>query len=681
MLSMMKKKRKRKNNMEQPTLFGDSLDSPLKRFEDIHNYLYANEGLSEQQVLEEIVKILFIKYFDEQNTEYSFYAKESESGNSVDFLKRINAIFENTKEIYKTYFDKKDTLKLSGQSLFFVVKKLQKVNFSESAKDANGLAFQKFLGRHAKGGRGQFFTPDPVIDFCVEIINPKPNEKIIDPACGTGGFLFSSLSHIKRNFKDEDISSYVKDYIFGIEINRKISQIAKIKFLIETNSEPNIICENSLKSLKYIKFFAGEENNIANSYDIVLTNPPFGTQGKITQREMLSNYDLGHKWDKYKDGYSKSHKVLKGQVPDVLFIEQCLNLLKPGGRLGIVLPNGHFENASMDYLREYIKDRAFVVGVVLLPQETFIPYGTGVKASLLFLQKKNGKAINNSQVFFSQINKLGYVGNKNGTSIYKKDKRGEVVLNNGIKLIDEDFTESVHDYKNFLKSFSIKSDKSFSIDSNQLNSRIDYNYYLPTNRTLVTNLQKLKAVKLGEIANIVKTKSPLLKQNTYVEYVELSDIYTKSFEIINSTTLLTAELPSRASYEIKTGDIITAVAGNSIGSQKHATAYVTQEYNKAVCTNGFRILRDSKINPYYLLYYLQSDLFLKQVFMLRTGAAIPAISDKDFSSILVYLPPKKEMDDIILSMEKSFQLRNEANNVFSKIDAEINIKHITNRCT
>lgn len=667
--------------MRQPTLFGDTLDSPLKRFEDIHNYIYANDGLSEQQVLEEIVKILFIKYYDEQNTVCAFYAKKDESDNDADFLKRINSLFENTKGKYKTYFDKKDSLKLSKQSLFFVISKLQKINFSESSKDANGLAFQKFLGRHAKGGRGQFFTPDPVIDFCVEIIQPKPNEKIIDPACGTGGFLFSSLNYIKTNFKDNDVNSYVKNNIFGIEINRRVSQIAKIKFLIETNSEPNIICENSLKTLNHIKFLKPEEGGEVNSYDIVLTNPPFGTQGKITEREMLSNYDLGHKWDKYKDSYSKSHTVLKGQMPDVLFIEQCLNFLKPGGRLGIVLPNGHFENASMDYLRTYIKDRAFIIGVVLLPQETFIPYGTGIKASLLFLQKKNGKAINNSQVFFNQINKLGYSGSKNGTPIYKKNKKGEVILNNGLKLIDEDFTESICDYKNFLTSFSIKSNKSFSIDSSQLNSRLDYNYYSPTNRTLITNLRKLKAVKLNQITDIIKTKSPLLKQNISVEYVELSDIYTKSFEIINSTTLLTTELPSRASYEIKTGDIVTAVAGNSIGSRKHATAYVTQEHNNAICTNGFRVLRNSKINHYYLLYYLQSDLFLKQVFMYRTGAAIPAISDQYFSNILVYMPPQKEMDDIIVSMEKSFNLRNEANNVLSKTKAEINIKHITNRCT
>ena len=112
--------------MEQATLFGDSLDSPLKRFEDIHNYLYANDGFSEQQVLEEIVKILFIKYFDEQNENALFYVDEREATVTNDFLKRINLIFENTKKKYKIYFDSSDSLKLSNQSLLFVVKKLQK---------------------------------------------------------------------------------------------------------------------------------------------------------------------------------------------------------------------------------------------------------------------------------------------------------------------------------------------------------------------------------------------------------------------------------------------------------------------------------------------------------------------------------------------------------------------------
>ena len=402
-----------------------------------------------------------------------------------------------------------------------LLKNCRKINFSKTDKDVNGLAFQKFLGRHAKGGRGQFFTPDPVIDFCVQIIQPKPYETIIDPACGTGGFLFSTLNYIKRKYKEENIADYIKNKIFGIEINQRVSQIAKIKFLLEANADPNIISKNSLECLNSILFPRIRGKSIANTFDIVLTNPPFGTQGKISQENTLSKYELGHKWEKQKDMYFKSKSLLKGQVPDVLFVEQCINLLKPGGRMGIVLPNGHFENASMEYVRQYIKNKTNVIGVVLLPQETFIPYGTGVKASLLFLQKKNSEVINNSKVFFSKINKLGYIGNKNGTPVYKKNKTGDYLLRDGNKVIDEDFGESIKDYKDFLIDSFINSDKSFSIDSTKLNARFDYNYYLPQNRKLIETLVDLNAVKLGEVVDVVKNKSSVLRKEQIVEYVEI----------------------------------------------------------------------------------------------------------------------------------------------------------------
>ena len=179
------------------------------------------------------------------------------------------------------------------------------------------------------------------------------------------------------------------------------------------------------------------------------------------------------------------------------------------------------------------------------------------------------------------------------------------------------------------------------------------------------------AVKLGEIVEIVKTKSKILKKDTTVEYVELSDINTHSFEIINSTTLHTSELPSRASYELKENDIITAVAGNSIGTKKHATALVTDEYENAICTNGFRILRNPKIDIYYLLYYLRSQAFLKQVFMYRTGAAIPAISDNDLSRILIYIPEKKELEQISNNVKQSFNLRKTAKKILENTKLEI----------
>jgi type I restriction enzyme M protein len=670
--------------MNQPSLFGGTPDTPLKRFEDIHNYLYANDGLSEHEVLEEIVKILFIKYYDEQRENKSFFISGSElsgagSGkNRSPFLSRISRLFEETKQKYSSYFDSRDCLKLSPPALAFAVKKLQKINFADSKEDANGLAFQKFLGSHAKGGRGQFFTPDPVIDFCVEIIQPEPDEKIIDPACGTGGFLFSSLRYIKKRCKDIAVRDYVRNNIFGTEINPRISQIAKIKFLIECNADPNILCGSALAdirglSLKY------RLNTLENYFDIILTNPPFGTQGKITDRELLSKYELGFKWNRHGSDYIKSSEILKGQIPEILFIERCLQILRPGGRLGMVLPSGHFENSSLEYLRRYIKAKADILGVVLLPQETFIPYGTGVKASLLFLHKKNGRLTNSGRGFFSRIKKTGYAGNKNGTPVYKKDRYGNTLSENGEKIIDEDFSEAVRDYRAFLKTSGIKSENSFCLPAAQLDGRFDYNYYAPENRQLVATLIKLKSLRLCEAADIVKNKSDRLKQNETVEYVELSDICTKSFEIINSAALPAGELPSRASYELKTGDIITAVAGNSVGTRKHATAYVTEAFDRAVCTNGFRVLRNFRISPFYLLYYFQSSLFLRQVFMYRTGAAIPAVSDEDFSNILVYLPSESEIKKISAAVEKSFRLRERAKNEIEKIKTEINMEYIITR--
>ena len=626
----------------------------FKKFEEIHNYLYANEGFSEQQVLDEIIKILFVKFYDEKVKDTLFYISKTEllSINSKKiqriFFDRINKLFLNTKKMYQSYFENNDTLKLSIHSLAFSIEKLQGINFKDSETDENSLAFQKFISRYSREGRGQFFTPDPIINICVEMIRPKENERIIDPACGTGGFLFSALRYVKK-YKNINLKNYIRNNLYGIEINPRISQIAKIKFLIESNVSPKIICDNALNSFKELK--VKNNVNLTNQFDIVLTNPPFGTQGKIINSELLSNYKLGHKWLKTETGYNPSKGILKGQTPEILFIEKCIQLLKPGGKLGIVLPNGNLENSSLEYLRTYIKSNMNILGVILLPQDTFIPYGTGVKTSLLFLQKK-GKHINN-KIFFSQIRKIGYSGNKAKRAIYKIDKLGKEV-------IDEDYSQTILDYKQFLKTSVIKSNTSFYIKKENLKGRFDYNYYLPENRKLIEQLKARNSFYLFELADIVKTKTVFFKKNTVVNYIELSDIYTKSFEITNSTPTTINKLPSRASYEIKTGDIITAVAGNSIGTCKHATAYVTEEFNQSICTNGFRVLRNFKVNPFYLLYYFQSKLFLKQVLMYRTGTAIPALSDDDFRKILIYIPSKKEIEKVSLIVKNSFYLRQKA---------------------
>jgi type I restriction enzyme M protein len=623
-------------------------DNLLRRFEEIHNFIYANDGLSPQQALEEFIKILFVKIFDENSNENKF--------SNANFAE----LFENTKATYPDIFEKDDKIKLSKIAIEFVINKLQDISLLNSSQDAKGLAFQKFLSHHEKDRQGQFFTPEPVIDFCVAMMQPQSNEKIIDPACGSGGFLMSVIKYLRKEDQNVDIQKVISENIFGFDINKSILQIAKMKLLLEVNTKSNVLCANSLENFE----------NINNTFDLILANPPFGA--KITNPETLKKYDLGYKWTKNEGEFYQTKTLQSTQNTEILFIERCLKLLKESGRMGIVLPNGNFENPSLEYLRFYIKQKAKLLAVIKLPQETFIPFGTGVKTSILFLEKDSQNAEKQYTVFFGKVTKLGYQGNKNGTLLYKKDNYGQIIKENRQPILDEDFSEIAEQYDNFLNNIFENTNNSFSIQYNELNGRFDFDFYSPENKVFDKTLKNGEIKKLGKICDIVKTKSPKLKnQNETVEYVELSDINTHSFEIINSTTYKVHELPSRASYELKEGDIITAIAGNSVGTKKHATAYVSKEFEGCICTNGFRILRNFKIDPYYFLYFLRTEEFLKQMFMYRTGAAIPNVSDTDLANIEIYIPFNGKKERISSQIRRAFELKQAFQKQLESIEFEV----------
>lgn len=648
------------NNSLNYQLFDDALvkeDNLLSVFEDIHDYIYANDGLSPQQTLEEFIKILFLKIVDEQLNQYNFSVILNQKDNLNN---AIADLFLTTKKNYPDIFDIDDKVRLSSVSLKYALYKLKDIALLSSSTDVKGLAFQKFLSHREKDGHGQFFTPVPVIDFCVSMLNISCHDKVIDPACGSAGFLLSSLKYIKSHNINIDLASIIQKNLYGIEINKSVARLAKMKLFLESNVLPNIICANALV----------EHMSLDGQFDVVLANPPFGA--KISEEAVLNQFDLGHKLS-MENGSVIRKTVLSNQNGDILFLEKCLKLLKPKGRMAIVLPNGNFENPSLDYLREYIKIKSDILAVVNLPQETFIPYGTGVKTSIIFLQKKNN-TVENNKIFFSRITKLGYQGNKNGSPIYKKDSFGKEIRNNNNDFIlDEDFSFVISEYACFSRDKDFfESENLFVLDSRDLKNRFDFDFYQPKNRLLIANLQKSGAVKLSDICEVVKHKSKKLKLlDTTIAYVELSDINTHAYEIINATEYKVYELPSRASYDLQEDDIITAVAGNSLGTKKHATALVSKEYAETICTNGFRVLRNIKIDRYFLLFYLKSDLFLQQVFMYRTGAAIPNISDADLANILVYLPSQKVMEDISQKVRTAIELRQQSVDILSKLKINI----------
>ncbi len=661
--------------LETTQLNSKTTDKLYKIFEGIHDHIYANDGLSSQQVFSEILKLLFIKIFDEKNNkEKLFSISKSEYDNIIDghrnsvFIKRIFNLSTQAFSFFSDVFKKAEEIDLKISSLAYAVNKLQDINLSDSSKDIKGLAFQKFVHSTQRSERGQFFTPEQIIQLCVEIIKPNKNEKILDPACGSGGFLSAAMKYVYNHSLKESTENgkkeYVKNHLFGIEINSMVARMAKMRMILEGDGFSNIINTDSLADWdnlnKEFSDVIGDLKQFQNHFDIILTNPPFGSQGKVTNKSLLQQYDLAYKW---LDNGLKTKTLLNGQVPDILFIERCLDFLKDDGKLAIVLPNGDLENSSLKYLRNYIKNMTNILAIIDLPPDTFIPFGTGVKTSILFVQKKGKNSLNiNNKVFFGKVNKIGYERNKNATIMYKKDRDGNFLKNEEGKLIvDEDISSVVKSYNNFINNKFIEDDNTFTVEENHITTRFDLDFYKPSSNILDIKLKNSGAKKLGDLVEIEKEKSKKLKtKNLTVQYIELADINTDYMEISNATIMPIHELPSRASYELKDYDIITAVAGNSIGTKKHMSALVTKKYSGAICTNGFRILRPKNINLYYLLLYLKSDLFLHQVNKFRTGAAIPSISDEDLRNILIPLPSEKEQEKIANKIIQSITLREQA---------------------
>jgi type I restriction enzyme M protein len=689
-------------NFSQSSLFSETDSSknissnfkPTDRFlnilEDIHNYIYANDGLSSQEAFEDVLILLFIKIFDEnknKNNGYLFYINSDEfelfkNGNiSESFIERFNIL---KKQAFQYYSDilKNEDIKLKNSSIAFIVNVLQNIDLSKSSRDIKGLAFQKFVYSKQRKDRGQFFTPEQVIDLCVKIIKPKIGDKILDPACGSGGFLSQSINYIFGNNENE-IKKFIKNNIFGIEINNMAAKIAKMRMILEGEEHPNITISDSLASWDIVnfelnKFYSNVIESFENYFDVIMTNPPFGSQGKIIDKSILNKYELAHRWEKRDNKYFMTNELQNGQVPDILFIERCIDFLKPGGKLAIVLPNGDLENPSMEYLRFYIKLKAKLLGIISLPFDTFIPFGTGIRASVIFLQKKNFEEIGSSdfneyKIFFGKIDKIGYEGNKNGSTTYKLDSTGNKITNgDGTFIVDEDLKELSKSYDLFYSGDHLfkEDNKYFSLNSDEINGRFDFNYYRPEYRELNQVLKNSQAKELSQVLKIIKRKSSYFdEKESEVNYVELSDISPEYCEIINSTKMFVHELPSRASFELKEGDIITAVAGNNIGSRKHVSAIVSKEYDCCIATNGLRILKPiMEISPYYVLFYLKTEMFLQQIYRFRTGAAIPSISDDDLLRVLIYIPSKETERDIENKMMNSFKLRKEAKEIIKQIE-------------
>jgi len=415
-------------------------------FKTMRNFLAANAvGITRDEVFaQQLINLIFCKIYDERFTKpdsmVTFRAGVDEE--PKDVKARITTLFDLVKDKYNDVIDKADSIQLDPVSLTHIVGSLQQYALTASDRDAVGEAFETFIGPALKGPQGQFFTPRNVVKMVVDMVDPQADEKIIDPACGSGGFLVEGLRHVWRKVEergatlgwpereiDADKQKVAIANFRGIDKDSFLSKVAKSYMAILGDGRGGVYCENSVENPRNWNRKTREAVQLG-SFDVVITNPPFGKKLAIQSEEILKSFDLGHRWTRDGDGPFVRDAVLDKQPPQILFIERCLDLLRDGGRMGIVLLESIFGMPKYRYVVDYINRRARILAVVTLPEDLFQPF-THAKTCVVLIEKtpQDGPY----PIFMCDVKWCGHDSRGNPTWIL--DKKGKKILLDEIPLV------------------------------------------------------------------------------------------------------------------------------------------------------------------------------------------------------------------------------------------------------
>ncbi len=427
-----------------------------------HDYLYGNQAMTAPRAFAELVKLIFCKIHDERqlraSTSYprQFWVgvtERNEPAGQRAIAERITALFAKVKldPDFRDVFRPADEIELAPKHLAWIAGELARYQFLDAEVDVKGMAYEAMVATTMKRERGQFFTPRNVVEAMVEILAPQPGERVLDPASGSGRFLVACLDrfrrerakemgpageaelHRRRNSKSilGEASAYARECLFGIDVDPELQRAAKMNMLINNDGHGNILTANSLELNRRDvadRAFRGAEYLGFGTFDVVLTNPPFGAKIPIDDPVTLRGYDLAHRWRKTESGtwVAQEGAIRPKMPPEILFIERCLHWLKEGGRMGIVLPDGILGNPDNEPIRAWILQHTRVLASIDLPVEAFLPQ-VGVQASLLFLEKKTTAEINaggevDYPIFMAVAEFVGH--DRRGNGIYRRDPDG-----------------------------------------------------------------------------------------------------------------------------------------------------------------------------------------------------------------------------------------------------------------
>lgn len=492
-------------------------DSLIKVFKRAHDYIYGNEG-RKKDAFWQLLNLIFCKLYDEKRrfieTDISYRREfwvgvkeqNTEAGRKA-VADRIKAIFQKLKDnsMFSEVFTGNEGIELTDKGVAFIAGELAKYSFLDASIDVKGMAYETIVSNTLKQEAGQFFTPRNIVKAMVEMLNPTEKHRVLDPACGSGGFIVMVLDHVRKQIAQElfpnldgpllmakynslEVNERVKEYaensIFGFDFDPDLKKAARMNMVMAGDGHANVFHVNSLEYPKWdhpeekAKIESAINRSLAvmgdiedryykdarGTFDMIFTNPPFGAKVKVDKETIY-----------HPDGTLIYQLGAYSDAPEVLFIEACYNFLKPGGKMAIVLPDGILGNPNMVKVREWILNKFKILASIDLAVEAFMPQ-VGVQASLLFLEKKTElsrqlaqESDEDYEVFMAIAEKLGK--DRRGNPIYLRDE-------DGAELLFETLTEYLLARKDGTSEVKSRKEKVKQLDDDLPKISLAYNKFI-----------------------------------------------------------------------------------------------------------------------------------------------------------------------------------------------------------
>ncbi len=553
-------------------------------FKALYYDLYSNGNSSRaERIVSDVTKLLLCKLACEDSHSDIIERYISGSGNFDNFMLPV------IKDKYPQLFLQFDEFSFDEATIRHSLRTLSNITLKKAPAHVIGDAFQAIIGPRIRGDKGQFFTPINMVQCMVQIIDPGESDIIIDPACGTGGFLCESFL-----YSESKHSASSSKYI-GIDKDKDMSDLAQTLMEIVDGGSSEIYNFNSLEIVNNDHHL----NKYIGQTDIVLTNPPFGAKIGITDESILRQYDFGHNWaySQKEDKWYMLDSVCKSQLPQILFVELGVRLLKAGGKMAIVLPEGVFGNSSFGYVWDYLFRNGKILAMIDCPRNTFQP-STDTKTNILFYQK--GLFDENESTWVAVAKYCGH------------DKRGRIVGTNGLQV--------ANDFAKISDSYTNRNESEFWYEA-----RLNKKYFVP--RYYIAQKESHALSTLGDIVTLgelIKTGAISIRSGHEVgseaygsgdiPFIRTSDI--NNFEISSDPTNSVSEdvyLQYCSQQNLSEGDILFIADGRyRIGK----TAILNKYNKKCIIQSHIDIIsvsENSPIMPYELLYLLNLESVQEQI--------------------------------------------------------------------